>query len=88
MLSLSSIVEVRVNAAAAAAASSAFSAGLILAPSESAVTEETRLRLFASAEDMLTAGFSADDPAYLAAQAYFAADPAPDRVWVGLYSYG
>ena len=129
MLSLSSVVEVRVNAAVASVSGSTFSTGLILAPAgesvcsgESAssqnptstddpsssgttpsddpdpsggsasvspsasISPEDRLRLFASAEDMLAAGFAATDPAYLAALAYFAASPAPDRVYVGLYA--
>ena len=133
MLSLSSVVEVRVNAIMASVSGSTFSTGLILAPAgesffsgESAssqnptstddpsssgttpsdepdpssgsapsggsaspsasISPEDRLRLFASAEDMLTAGFAATDPAYLAALAYFAASPAPDRVYVGLYA--
>ena len=86
MLSLSSIVRVTVNTASPVAAGSAFSTGLILAPSSSAVTEETRLRLYASAADMRADGFSASDPPYLAASAYFAASPAPDRLYVGLYA--
>ena len=86
MLSLSSIVQVRVNVSSAPVSGSAFSAGLILAPTASEITGETRLRLFASAADLLAAGFAASDPAYLAAAAYFAASPAPDRVWIGLYS--
>ena len=58
MLSLSTIVRVRVNVSSAPAFGSAFSTGLILVPSESAVTDETRLRLFASAADLLAAGFT------------------------------
>jgi len=85
MLSLSSIVQVRVRAAAAPASGTSFSTGLILAQASS-VSEATRLRLYASAADMLADGFTASDPAYLAAQAYFAASPAPDRVYVGLYT--
>ncbi len=85
MLSLSSIVQVRVNVVSPAAGNSAFSTGLILAPADS-VTGETRLRLYASADDMLADGFEATDPAYLAAKAYFTASPAPDRVYVGLYT--
>ncbi len=86
MLSLTPIVQVRINTAQPAVSGTAFSTGLLLAASSAAVTDATRLRLFASAEDMLTAGFSASDPAYLAARAYFAADPAPDRLYVGLYA--
>ena len=85
MLSLSSIVQVRVRAAAAPVSGTAFSTGMILVPASS-VTEESRLRLYASAADMLSDGFTPSDPAYLAAQAYFAASPAPDKVYVGLYT--
>lgn len=85
MLSLSSIVEVRVNTTRPADAGSAFSTGLILSPWAGTVTEDNRLRLFASAADLLNAGFTVTDLAYLAAKAYFAASPAPDRVYVALY---
>ena len=54
MLSLTSIVDVRVNASRAAAAGTGYSTGLILAPgSGTSVTEEQRLRVYASAADML-----------------------------------
>ncbi len=89
MLSLTSIVDVRVNTARTSAAGTGFSTGLILAPaSGTSVTDEQRLRLFASAEDMLadpSGDFTANSPAYLAAKSYFAASPAPDRVYVSLY---
>ena len=86
MLSLTPIVEVRVNADTLSAAGTAFSTGLILAPADAAsVSDIQRLRLYASAADMLQDGFTADSPAYLATLAYFAADPAPDRVYVSLY---
>ncbi len=89
MLTLNSIVDVRVNVAPVSASGSGFSTGLILAPaSGSSVTETQRLRLFASAADLLadpSGDFTASSPAYLAAKSYFAADPAPDRVYVSLY---
>ena len=77
MLTLNSIVDVRVNAAHAASVSTTFSTGLILAPAASTtVTDAQRLRLFTSAEDMLadpSGDFTASSPAYLAAKSYFAA---------------
>ena len=89
MLSLSSIVQVRVNVASASASSTAFSTGVLLVKStESAVPDAEKLRLFTSAADMLSAGFTASDPAYLAAKAYFSASPAPDRLYVALYPSG
>ena len=54
MLSLTSIVDVRVNAARSADTGTGFSTGLILAPgSGTSVTEEQRLRTYVSAADML-----------------------------------
>jgi len=87
MLSLSTIVQVQVNVAEPASSASAFSTGLILAStSEESIPDANRLRLYNSAPDMLSDGFAATDSAYLAAVAYFAASPAPDRVYVGLYT--
>ena len=87
MLSLSPIVQVQVNVSIAAASGSAFSTGLILAPAPSgSAPGPDRPRLYASAADMLSDGFASTDIAYLAASAYFAASPAPDRVFVGLYA--
>ena len=89
MLTLNSIVDVRVNVAPVSASGTAFSTGLILAPASGAsVTETQRLRLFASAADLLadpSGDFNASSPAYLAAKSYFEADSAPDRVYVSLY---
>ena len=89
MLTLNSIVDVRVNVAPVSTSGTGFSTGLILAPaSGSSVTETQRLRLFASAADLLadpSGDFTAASPAYLAAKSYFTADPAPDRVYVSLY---
>ena len=60
MLSLSAIVQVQVNAASAVSPVSAFSTGLILAPSSSqSIPQSSRLRLYANAADMLTDGFTA-----------------------------
>ena len=77
MLSLSPIVQVNVNISTPVIAGTAFSTGLILAPTSATLTEDQQLQLFTSAADMRTAGFQATDPAYLAAVAYFAASPAP-----------
>ena len=86
MLSLSPIVQVNVNISTPVIAGTAFSTGLILAPTSATLTEDQQLQLFTSAADMRTAGFQATDPAYLAAVAYFAASPAPDRVYVAQYA--
>ena len=80
MLTLNSIVDVRVNVSPVSASGTGFSTGLILAPAAgSSVTETQRLRLFASAADLLadpSGDFDASSPAYLAAKSYFEADPA------------
>ena len=92
MLTLNALVDVRVNAAPPSAPGTRFSTGLILAPAGGeTVTEAQRLRLFASADDMLSdasGDFTASSPATLAAKACFAARPAPDRVYVSLYPSG
>jgi len=85
MLSYTPIVHVQVNPAIVSQAGTAFSTGLLLCPTAGDVPEEEVLRLFHSADELLTAGFEESDPAYLAAVAYFAADPAPDRLYVALY---
>ena len=89
MLTLNTIVDVRVNAAPPSNPGTRFSTGLILAPAGGeTVTEAQRLRLFASAADMLSdpsGDFTASSPAYLAAKSFFDASPAPDRVYVSLY---
>ncbi len=89
MLSMNSIVTVRVSASAVPPASRSFAAGLILAPvSDAPVTPAQRLRVYRSSADLLSDGFAASDPAFLGAKAYFSADPAPDRVYVSLYPAG
>ena len=86
---MNSIVTLRVNARTGTDAARAFTAGLILAPAaDPAVTPVQRLRQYRSAADLLSDGFTASDPAYLAAKAYFSANPAPDRVFVSLYPAG
>ena len=74
MLTLNSIVDVRVNAAQTPAAGTAFSTGLILAPaSTTTVTDDQRLRLFSSAADMLadpSGDFTASSPAKTSALWY------------------
>ena len=68
MLSNDPIVRVQVTASSGAASAASFDTGLILTPAGSAsVTEAERLRVFNSAADMLSAGFSASDEAYTAA---------------------
>ena len=88
MLSFDSIVQVRVNSAVLPSLGNSFSTGLILCPGESPSGSGDVPRLFARLEDMISAGFVESDPAYLAAAAYFAADPGPDRVYVAFYAQG
>lgn len=89
MLSNDPIVRVQVTASSGAGSPASFDTGLILAPaSGSSVTEAQRLQTFASAADMLSAGFTAQDEAYIAAVKYFAATPAPARLLVSQYPSG
>ena len=89
MLSNDPIVRVQVTASNGAASAASFDTGLILTPAGAAsVTETERLRVFNSAADMLTAGFSASDEAYTAAVKYFSASPSPAQLLVSKYPSG
>ncbi len=85
MLSLNRIVTVVVNAASGGSSGEDGIAGLILNRVSSAPSEARRLQTYASAADMLSAGYAATDEAYLAAVAYFSANPAPSRLLVSDY---
>ena len=84
MLSYDAMVRISVSARTGADSEEAFHTGLLLAEKDGASGAE-RLRLFSSAADLLSAGFTAADPAYRAALKYFAADPSPSRLYVSLF---
>lgn len=93
-LTLKPIVDVKVNLSLKSAARKGFNLGFILVNIPTPETEEgetpeyiipkeERVRVYGSADDMLTDGFEADSAAYKAAQLYFMASSAPDRLAVG-----
>lgn len=87
MLSISDVVDINIFVNQASTSSGVFDVGLILG-SSTVIASTTRCRAFSSLADMLTAGFTADSPEYLAAQAYFGVNPAPTSVLVGAIAEG
>ena len=88
MLSISTIARVTVNVIRSDSVPTSFDTGLLLLK-DAAFTAEKRLRSYASSAEAaagLTAdGFGEGTEAYAAAQKYFAALPAPGRLWVSCY---
>jgi hypothetical protein len=84
-LSLSTIFNVAVVVSPAAVAPPSFNQGLIVGPSAVIPSQGAsgRVQLFTSLAAMATAGFSASNPEYLAAELYFGQSPAPVLLWVG-----
>jgi len=85
MLTLDPVVTVLVDTPAVEDSSDAFSVGLILAAADS-VTEDQRMKSYSAASELLSDGYTETDAVYLAAKAYFAADPAPSILRVSLYA--
>ena len=83
-LSVSSVVSVSVSMSAKAASERDFGVGLILGDSNTIDTEE-RLRLYTDI-DSVAEDFGTTAPEYLAAVAYFSADPAPDQCYIGRWA--
>lgn len=81
-LNLTPIVDVNVNLSLKSAARKGFNLGLIIGPATVIPTAE-RVRVYTSADAMLTDGFKATDAEYKAALLYFNAPTAPDRVAIG-----
>jgi hypothetical protein len=82
-LSLSPIVSISVSVSAQPALSPAYNQGLIV-DNWPVIANATRVMQFSSLTGILQAGYTAVQPAYLAAQAVFAQTPAPSYVWLGL----
>lgn len=80
--SLDSIVDITVSVSPLAAPRATFNIALIIGTTAVIDTTE-RLRLYETADDMLDDGFLVTDPEYIAALIYFAADPAPRKLYVG-----
>lgn len=87
-LSLNSIVNVIVEISPLAAARATFNQALIVGTSTAipSLGSNSRIRKYEYgtwSASMLSDGFAADDPEYLAAQIYFAQSPPPNFVWIG-----
>lgn len=79
---LDRIVDIIVEVSALSAPRATFNELLILGSSE-VIDPDDRILTFEAADDMLDEGFSLTDPEYIAAQIYFAQNPAPRILWVG-----
>lgn len=82
-LDLSPIVDVVINLSAKSAARKGFNLGLIIGKSE-VIPANERVRIYTSASQMLTDGFTETSPEYKAAQLYFAATTSPRKLAVGV----
>jgi len=81
-LSLDSLVDVQIRVSPLAAPRATFNEALIIGTS-AVISTATRLKKYASLTEMADDGFTDVMHEYLAAQVYFAQDPAPRYVWVG-----
>ena len=82
-LKIDDIVNVVVSTAGAATPRDGFNIGLIVGKSTRIEVSE-RCRVYSGLEAMLDDGFAVTDPEYKAATLYFAADPAPSKVVIGV----
>lgn len=82
-LKIDDVVSVSVSTAGAATAREGFNVALIVGSSEHIATAD-RCKTYASLEDMTDDGFLTTDSEYLAAKLYFAQDPAPQKLVVGV----
>jgi hypothetical protein len=81
-LNLNKIVDVVVSVSPLSAPRNGFNQGLIIG-SSTLIPATERLRFYSNTDDMLTDGFTALEPEYLAAQIYFSQSPAPTQLWIG-----
>lgn len=86
-LPLSSIVNVTYDLPAAGAPLQNFNLGLIIGTS-SVINTTDRVAIYSSLAEMVTAGFTTNSAEYLAATAYFSANPAPNQVAIGRQASG
>jgi hypothetical protein len=86
MLPLSDTVNVSINVGPVSKVRSTFDLNLIIGKSN-VISENTRLKIFSSTDDMLIAGFTKDSPEYRAASIYFAQSPSPRRVAIGRWGF-
>ncbi len=84
-LALTNVVDISVTVAPAAVVAGSFNQGLFVGPSAviPSYGVNPRLRQYTSTTAMLTDGFIATDPEYLAAQIYFSQQQPAQYLWVG-----
>ena len=85
-LALSNIVNISVTVSPSAVTSNTFNQGLFIGPTSTAIPSygtNARLRQYPSATAMLSDGFTAVSPEYIAAQIYFSQNPQPQYIWIG-----
>ena len=82
-LPLTGIVDVTVNVSPITSIRVGFNTALILG-NTAIITPEQRIKSYSSLAAMVADGFATDDPEYLAASVYFAQNPAPSKVFVGV----
>lgn len=82
-LKIDDIVKVVVSTAGAAKPRDGFNVGLIVGKSTHISTAD-RCKVYSGLDAMLEDGFAITDPEYKAATLYFAADPAPSKVVIGV----
>jgi hypothetical protein len=84
--SLDDVVDITITVGSVAAARATFNQGLILGSSTvipSVAGTNPRVRKYTSLSAMLTDGFTTSSPEYIAAEVYFAQNPAPNAVYIG-----
>ena len=84
-LALSNIIDISVTVSPSAPAVNSFNVGLFVGPSTiiPSYGANSRVQTFTSTSAMLSAGFSASNPEYIAAQIYFSQTPAAQLFAVG-----
>ena len=84
-LNLSNIVDITVTVSPSAVTANQFNQGLFIGPSTviPSYGANSRLRQYTSTTDMLTDGFTINEPEVIAAGIYFSQSPAPQFIWIG-----
>jgi len=83
MLSLSNIISITVNLPSSTVSTQNFSLGLIFSKN-SVITTAERVQVYSSTEEMISAGFASESDEVAAATLYFAQNPAPAQIAVGV----
>lgn len=81
-LTLKPIINISASLAARAAARKGFNTALILGTSE-VIPQSERVRVYYTADDLISDGFKDDSAEYKAAKLYFSATATPTKLYVG-----